>query len=108
MAAESDHPMPQRGVRQLRRIRAFYAVAASGWAVLAAWEGWVHPGSRPMWLSVLFLAVFTGLLTMTTRWLQGQDQDRAGVREVRTTPPARHAGGAPWFVTTATGRAGER
>jgi hypothetical protein len=106
MASESDHPMPQRVVRQLRRMRAFYAVAASGWAALAAWEGWMQPGSRPMWLSVLFLVVFTGLLTMTSRWLQGRRPAEAG--EVRTMSPARHTGGARWFRTTAAGRAAER
>lgn len=28
------------------------------------------PGSRPMWTSLLLLAVFTGLLLMASRWLR--------------------------------------
>nr|WP_256340492.1 hypothetical protein [Streptomyces sp. 2231.1] len=31
------------------------------WAASTAWTGWQSPGSRPMWVSVLLLAVFTGL-----------------------------------------------
>ena len=69
MAPTNDHLMPIRAVRQLRRIRAFYATAAFVWAALAAWEGWKHPGSRPMWVSVLLLVVFTGLLSATSVWL---------------------------------------
>jgi hypothetical protein len=40
---------------------------------------WDSPGSRPMWTSVLLLAVFTGLLAMASRWL----------RHLEPTGPAR-------------------
>ncbi|MDX2526253.1 hypothetical protein PV733_36125 [Streptomyces europaeiscabiei] len=78
MAPKSDHSMPLRAVRQLRRIRAFYATAALLWAALAAWEGWKHPGSRPMWVSLLLLVVFMGLLSVTSLWLWRHQTVAAG------------------------------
>lgn len=69
MPPTNDHLLPSRAVRQLRRIRAFYATASSVWAALAVWEGWQHPGSRPMWVSALLLVVFTGLFSVTSLWL---------------------------------------
>ncbi|MDX3636230.1 hypothetical protein PV728_39610 [Streptomyces europaeiscabiei] len=78
MAPKSDHSMPLRAVRQLRRIRVFYAAAASLWAALAAWEGWEHPGSRPMWVSLLLLVVFMGLLSVTSLWLWRHQTVAAG------------------------------
>ncbi|WP_324605003.1 hypothetical protein [Streptomyces griseus] len=73
-----------RAVRELRRIRSFYAAGALLWAPAAAWSGWTHPGSRQMWLCLLLLSVFTGLLATTSVWLyrlQGTWSHR----------PARHA-----------------
>lgn len=78
--------MPLRAVRQLRRIRAFYAAAAFLWAALAVWEGWEHPGSRPMWVSVLFLVVFTGLLSMTSLWLWRHQTAGAGEAALHAAP----------------------
>ncbi|MFE7760508.1 hypothetical protein [Streptomyces sp. NPDC057438] len=89
MPPTNDHLLPSRAVRQLRRIRAFYATAVSVWAALAAWEGWQHPGSRPMWVSVLLLVVFTGLLSVTSLWLwrhQSAVATAAGESTRRTAP----------------------
>ncbi|RRQ76859.1 hypothetical protein CQW39_20455 [Streptomyces griseofuscus] len=51
-----------RAVRQLRRVRSFYAAGVLLWAGSAAWSARQAPGSREMWVSVLLLAVFTALL----------------------------------------------
>ncbi|MFF7069674.1 hypothetical protein [Streptomyces pseudovenezuelae] len=59
-----------RATRQLRRIRAFYAAGIVLWTASSAWTMWDSPGTRPMWTSLLLLAVFTGLLTMASRWLR--------------------------------------
>ncbi|MFI6441696.1 hypothetical protein [Streptomyces sp. NPDC050759] len=56
--------------RQLRRIRAFYAAGVVLWTASSAWTMGDSPGSRPMWTSLLLLAVFTGLLLMASRWLR--------------------------------------
>lgn len=85
--------MPPPVVRQLRRIRAFYATAAVLWAASAAEEGWTRPGSRPMWVSVVLLVVFTGLLSMTSLWLRRHRTAEAGARTpgaaTRVPPQAR-------------------
>ncbi|MBV1938564.1 hypothetical protein [Streptomyces sp. BV286] len=70
MAPKNDHSMSLRAVRQLHRMRAFYAAAVLLWAASAAWTGWAHPGSRQMWVSALFLLVFAGLLSVTSLWLR--------------------------------------
>lgn len=62
MAPKTERIQFLRAVRQLRRIRTFYAAAIVLWTGSAAWTGWQAPGSRQMWVSVLFLAVFTVLL----------------------------------------------
>lgn len=80
--------MPPPVVRQLRRIRAFYATAAVLWAVSAVEEGWTRPGSRPMWVSVVLLVVFTGLLSMTSLWLRRHRTVEAGPAGARTTGAA--------------------
>ncbi len=69
MTPKSDHAESVRAVRQLRNVRPVYAGGAALWAVSAAWTGWEDPGSRQMWVSVLFLVVFTGLLSATSLWL---------------------------------------
>ncbi|RAJ63678.1 hypothetical protein K376_00773 [Streptomyces sp. PsTaAH-130] len=51
-----------RAVRQLHRVRSFYAAGVLLWAGATAWSGWQAPGSRQMWVSVLLLGVFTALL----------------------------------------------
>ncbi|MFF3307580.1 hypothetical protein [Streptomyces sp. NPDC002952] len=85
MASRNDHSIPLRAVRQLRRIRMFYAGGALLWAASATWLGREAPGSRQMWVSVLFLVVFTGLLSVTSLWLWRR-------RPVGAGGGARHAG----------------
>lgn len=70
-----------RAARQLRRMRAFYAAGVALWTASTAWTVWDTPGTRPMWTSLLLLAVFTGLLAVTSRWL----------RSAETAAPARPA-----------------
>ncbi|MEV7073364.1 hypothetical protein [Streptomyces sp. NPDC093990] len=84
MAPKNDHSKVLRAVRQMRRIRAFYALGALLWAATAAWGGWQNPGSRQMWVPVLLLAVFAGLLSVTTLWLRQHRSESAG-------RPAHHA-----------------
>ncbi|KRD14479.1 hypothetical protein QA862_26455 [Streptomyces sp. B21-101] len=84
MASKIDHAESVRAVRQLRRIRPVYAGGAVLWAASAGWTGWEDPGSRQMWVSVLFLLVFTGLLSVTSLWLGRQ-------RLSRTSEPVHHA-----------------
>ncbi|MEU6371225.1 hypothetical protein ABZ876_37485 [Streptomyces sp. NPDC046931] len=62
MASKTERIEFLRAVRQLHRVRSFYAVGVLLWAGSTAWTGWQAPGSRQMWVSVLLLAVFTGLL----------------------------------------------
>jgi uncharacterized membrane protein len=62
MAPKTERIQFLRAVRQLRRIRSFYAAAVLLWAGATAWTGWQAPGSRQMWVSVVLLAVFTVLL----------------------------------------------
>ncbi|WP_435271121.1 hypothetical protein [Streptomyces sp. 1222.5] len=70
MASTTDRIKSVRAVRQLRRVRSFYATAALVWAASTAWTGWQSPGSRQMWVSALLLTVFTGLLLAASLWLQ--------------------------------------
>ncbi|CAL9619636.1 hypothetical protein SUDANB58_05804 (plasmid) [Streptomyces sp. enrichment culture] len=62
MAPKTERIQFLRAVRQLRRIRSFYAVGILLWTGSALWTGWQAPGSRQMWVSVLLLVVFTSLL----------------------------------------------
>ncbi|MGY1503402.1 hypothetical protein ACW4TU_43705 [Streptomyces sp. QTS52] len=77
MAPETDHAESVRALRQLRRIRLFYAGGALLWAVSAALVGWDDPGSRQMWVAVLFLVVFAGLWSVTSLLLWRQQTARA-------------------------------
>ncbi|MER5435460.1 hypothetical protein [Streptomyces sp. NPDC002588] len=70
MAANRDHPVSVRTVRQLRRVRVHYAAGVVLWTASTAWTAWQSPGSRPMWTSALLLVVFVGLLSTTSWWLQ--------------------------------------
>ncbi len=69
MAPKMEYLMSLRAVRQLRRTRLFYSGGVLLWAATALWVGWTHPGSRQMWVSLVFLVVFTGLLAATSVWL---------------------------------------
>ncbi|MET9957232.1 hypothetical protein ABZ135_37545 [Streptomyces sp. NPDC006339] len=62
MAPKTERIQFLRAVRQLRRIRSFYAAGILLWAGSALWTGGQAPGSRQMWVSVLLLAVFAVLL----------------------------------------------
>ncbi|MEU1466381.1 hypothetical protein ABZ467_38480 [Streptomyces sp. NPDC005727] len=84
MASTTDRINSLRAVRQLRRVRTFYAVGVLVWAASTAWTGWQIPGSRQMWVSALLLAIFTGLLFAASLWLQR-------LQTVNPAEPAHHA-----------------
>ncbi|MER5829961.1 hypothetical protein ABT116_03870 [Streptomyces sp. NPDC002130] len=84
MASQTDHAESVRALRQLRRMRTFYAGGAVLWAVSAASVGWADPGSRQMWVSVVLLVVFASLLAMTSLWLRRNQADQ-------TDEPVHHA-----------------
>ncbi|MFF9149502.1 hypothetical protein ACF1BN_32150 [Streptomyces sp. NPDC014861] len=84
MAPMSEHLTTLRAERQLRRVRTVYAAGAVLWASTAAWSAWARPGSRQMWVCLLLLGVFAGLLTTTSFWLS-----RLRAEPVRE--PTRHA-----------------
>jgi hypothetical protein len=90
MAPKNDHSKFLRAVRQMRRIQAFYALGALLWAATAAWGGWQNPGSRQMWVPVLLLVVFAGLLSATTLWLR-QHRAKDGDRPAHHAAPRRPA-----------------
>ncbi|OKK17262.1 hypothetical protein AMK16_20505 [Streptomyces sp. CB00455] len=62
---QSSDPLAARAVRQLRRVRTVYAAGIALWAAAAAWEAWQHPGSRQMWVSLMLMVLFAGLLSLT-------------------------------------------
>ncbi|MEU0114617.1 hypothetical protein ABZ137_13005 [Streptomyces bobili] len=78
MTPKNDHGESVRAVRQLRNVRPVYAGGAALWATSAAWTGWEDPGSRQMWVSVVFLVVFTGLLSVTSLWVRREQSAGAG------------------------------
>ncbi|GGY51076.1 hypothetical protein [Streptomyces djakartensis] len=84
MASKTDRITSLRAVRQLRRVRTFYAVGTLVWAASTAWTSWQTPGSRQMWVSALLLAIFTGLLLASSIWLQR-------LQITGSAEPARHA-----------------
>ncbi|MFG3016172.1 hypothetical protein ACGFZB_38140 [Streptomyces cinerochromogenes] len=84
MAPKTERIMFLRAVRQLHRVRSFYAGGVLLWTVCATWTSWQAPGSRQMWVSVLLLAVFIGLLVTAALSLR-----RLGVPA--TGRPAHHA-----------------
>ncbi|ANB10431.1 hypothetical protein SAM40697_6478 [Streptomyces ambofaciens] len=87
MATRNDHRAASprtRQIRQLRHIRAFYGAGFALWAASAAWTGLESPGSRQMWVALLLLGVFTGLLLTASTWVRRLESD--GPRR-----PARHA-----------------
>ncbi|MEU8952340.1 hypothetical protein [Streptomyces sp. NPDC048489] len=84
MASKTDRVTSLRAVRQLRRVRTFYALGALVWAASTAWTVWQFPGERQMWVSALLLTIFAGLLLAASLWLQG-------VQTARFTNSAHHA-----------------
>ncbi|MEU6393820.1 hypothetical protein [Streptomyces sp. NPDC046939] len=72
MTVDTDtpgRPSAERAEHGLRRMRVFYATGTALWAASAAWTAWTHPGSRQMWVALLLLIVFGGLLGVTSRFL---------------------------------------
>ncbi len=57
----SERSQLKRAVRQLRRIRSFYAAAMVLWAGSAALTSWQAAGSRQLTVCVALLAVFAAL-----------------------------------------------
>ncbi|OEJ35403.1 hypothetical protein BGK67_01915 [Streptomyces subrutilus] len=82
MAPKRETLTSLRAARQLRRARSLYLAGTALWAAAAVWAGWLQPGSRQMWVSVLLLTVFTGLLLTASMWLR---------RLQPTTRPTHHA-----------------
>ncbi|GHB78193.1 hypothetical protein GCM10010331_77340 [Streptomyces xanthochromogenes] len=70
MASKSELVKSLRAVRQLRHVRGFYALGLALWTASTAWTAWQSPGSPQMWVSVLLLVIFSGLLGLTSLWLQ--------------------------------------
>ncbi|MEV5398171.1 hypothetical protein AB0N26_18560 [Streptomyces cellulosae] len=58
---KSERTQLKRAVRQLRRIRSFYAAAMVLWAGSAALTSWQAAGSRQLTVCVTLLAVFAAL-----------------------------------------------
>ena len=90
----TDDPTAARAARQLRRMRNFYAAGVALWTASSAWTTWDSPGSRPMWTSLLLLAVFTALLAMAWRWLRNLEPTgpaRPSHRFASSGRPGRHA-----------------
>jgi hypothetical protein len=106
MAMHTETLSPWPVVRQLRRMRAMYAAGVALWATSSAWTGWTSPGGRPMWTSLLLLAVFIGLLVMTSWWLRRLERADAAGQAVEDVPRgtgfSRRYGMArlPWAVRT--------
>lgn len=97
MSTKTERLMSLRAARQLRRVRDFYSAGVLLWAAAAAWTGWTHPGSRQMWVSLLLLGVFAGLLATASVWLR-HFQDAPDHKPAHHAAPGRarthHA--APW------------
>ncbi|MEU9234003.1 hypothetical protein [Streptomyces subrutilus] len=81
MAPKRESLKSLRAARQLRRVRSLYLAGTVLWAAAAVWTGWLQPGSRQMWVSVLLLTVFAGLLVTASTWL----------RRIRPTARTAHA-----------------
>ncbi|MGW7194573.1 hypothetical protein [Streptomyces chryseus] len=88
MTSKQPQPLAPRVVRQLRRTRSVYAAGIALWGIGATLEMWQRPGSHQMWVFLLFLIVFTGLLAVTSWWLWRHQGALRGVRR-----EARVAGG---------------
>ncbi|GAA3505481.1 hypothetical protein ACF09G_29780 [Streptomyces albogriseolus] len=85
---KSERTQLTRAVRQLRRIRSFYAAAMVLWAGSAALTGWQAAGSRQLWVCVLLLAVFAALyITATVALRRLAVPATAGRAQRHATPP---------------------
>lgn len=95
MTVDTDTPgrlSAERAERSLRRVRVFYAAGTALWAASAAWTAWTHPGSRQMWVALLLLTVFGGLLGVTSRFLAGAAPARPAPRPAPRSPSGRLVG----------------
>ncbi|MFD3547317.1 hypothetical protein ACFWUW_17215 [Streptomyces sp. NPDC058655] len=99
----SPAPLAPRAVRQLRRIRTVYAAGIVLWAAGAAREAWEHPGSRQMWASLVLLALFTGLLSLTVASLW---RHRVALRARMTARKAARSRPSASAAVLASGRRG--
>ncbi|MFE9122716.1 hypothetical protein [Streptomyces sp. NPDC007172] len=90
MASKTELLMSLRAVRQLRRVRGFYALGLMLWGASTAWTAWQSPGSRQMWASALLLGIFTGLLSVTSLWLHRM-RGRGSGRVIHHAAPSRTA-----------------
>ncbi|MEU5460805.1 hypothetical protein ACH4KU_07105 [Streptomyces althioticus] len=63
---KSERSQLKRAVRQLRRIRSFYAAATVLWAGSAVLTRWQAAGSRQLMVCVVLLAVFAALFVMAS------------------------------------------
>ncbi|WP_353940521.1 hypothetical protein ABII15_02170 [Streptomyces sp. HUAS MG91] len=84
MVPKTEVLMSLRALRQLRRTRGFYLAGVLLWTTAAAWTGFVRPGSRQMWVSLLLAVVFAGLLGTASVWLRR-------LRAARPQKPVHHA-----------------
>ena len=86
---KSERTQLKRAVRQLRRIRSFYAAATVLWAGSAALTSWQAAGSRQLTVCVTLLAVFAALFVMASIALRRLGASATTGRVQRhTTPPA--------------------
>ncbi|MYT68891.1 MULTISPECIES: hypothetical protein [unclassified Streptomyces] len=93
MAPKTEVLTSLRALRQLRRTRGFYLAGVLLWTAAAVWTGFVHPGSRQMWVSLLLAAVFAGLLGTASVWLH----------RLRTSAPQKPVHHAPGRRTAVAG-----
>lgn len=102
MTPKKSVPLAPWAVRQLRRVRSFYAAGIVLWATGAGLEALNHPGSRQMWAQVLLLAVFSGLLSLTfvQLWRHRTALHRAAGRKLSKARPAVTAGPAGAALST--------
>ncbi|WTB86866.1 hypothetical protein OIE99_00685 [Streptomyces cellulosae] len=93
---KSERTQLKRAVRQLRRIRSFYAAAMVLWAGSAALTGWQASGSRQLTVCVILLAVFAALFVTASVALRRLGASATAGRVQRhTAPPAVSNAGGP-------------
>jgi hypothetical protein len=92
---KSERSQLKRAVRQLRRIRSFYAAAMVLWAGSAALTSWQAAGSRQLTVCVALLAVFAALFVMASVALRrlGVTATAGRMRSRATTSTVPNTGG---------------
>lgn len=66
MVTKQTAPLAPSALRQLRRTRSFYAAGVALWATGTAFGAADQSGGRQMWVPLVFLVVFAGLLSLTS------------------------------------------